>query len=599
MSKLPNPLDVAANTRVDHIALRDGALQWTYRELRDRVMQRAAFMASQGVVETSRVFLHRPFDMDWVVDFHAIGWLGACAVIPPRDFSSSQIQEALKISEAAFLVSSVDLAANTLPFGESLSDSEAVGVFQAVAWPMNAPRVGVFTSGTTGRNRLVILTTQTLFFSAMGSMIRMGHLPSDTWLLCLPLDHVGGIAVLLRCLWYATCVELSLPFSAPRVHARIETGDVHLVSLVPAMLHQLLDVKPGLPVQSKLRAALIGGSACPESLLQRARAAEIPVVMSWGMTEAGSQIATSFADDPHAHVWPLPFCQVTSHDGHLAVHGPGFQDELLTHDLGAVHDGHVIIQGRSDDVIISGGENISPSAIERVLEKHPGVSSVCVVGLDDACMGQVLLAALVAKPEFELSVNEVRSWCKAHLPATQVPKHFIVCLEFPMNRMGKIDRSALRQGIQHTVASHGIDECSGNSAAFESFKIDANMRDATDRSDDAILITHDGILKCDGFGSDLFDANLNTKSITHMRGSTVVGIGVDDRHAPPGSETGIGSSKDMSCELFEGGLAVFKKTTEKDNTCAVDVKQTRGKRMGKNHANSPVIFRGEHRDTET
>jgi O-succinylbenzoic acid--CoA ligase len=279
----------------------------------------------------------------------------------------------------------------------------------------------------------------------MGSMIRLGHMPSDTWLLCLPLDHIGGISVLLRCLWYATCVELSLPFSAPLVRARLETGDVHLISLVPAMLHKLLDVDPHVPLTSNLRAALVGGSACPEALWQRALEAQIPVALSWGMTEAGSQIATSFVADPKMDIKPLSFCEVTTQNGHLVVHGSGFDHAMVTNDLGSVQDGCITIHGRSDDIIISGGENIHPLPIQRVLEQCPAVRSAYVMGLDDPCMGQTVLAAIVVQPD--QTVDDVRLWCKEHLPKTQIPKHVVMCSELPMNRLGKVDRAALTRMI--------------------------------------------------------------------------------------------------------------------------------------------------------
>src|SRR5690606_4255140 len=113
---------------------------------------------------------------------------------------------------------------------------------------------------------------------------------------CLPLNHVGGLSILYRCAWYATTVELHPRFDADAVSRSIDDG-ASLVSLVPTMLERVLDARRDRPFPPRLRAILLGGARTPEALVSRCRAIGAPVSLTWGMTEAASQVATRFPGD--------------------------------------------------------------------------------------------------------------------------------------------------------------------------------------------------------------------------------------------------------------------------------------------------------------
>lgn len=332
------------------------------------------------------------------------------------------------------------------PRAADLLSDLRVPIAPRAQWPLDQPLLRVCTSGSTGDPRCVELTLRQLWFNALGSNRRLGHRRDDCWLVCLPVNHIGALAAIFRCLHNRIMVELHPRFDGETIGRRLDSGEVSLVSLVPAMLDSILDARGEGPFSPQLRAILIGGAACREELLQRCRKAKLPLAISWGMTETASQVATRQPGDLGCldeGIPPLPWVRVTvDTDGRLAVTGPAARGTLVTDDLGEITAaGCVRVFGRFDDVIIRGGENIHPREIEAVLEAHADVSEAIVLGGDDETLGQVPVAFVLGNsPDPE----ELRQWCRAQLAGFKVPRLIHVLDELPRTGLGKIDRDALR-----------------------------------------------------------------------------------------------------------------------------------------------------------
>jgi len=314
-------------------------------------------------------------------------------------------------------------------------------------WPLRQAMLRLCTSGSSGTPRCVELTLEQLWFNTLGSNLRLGRRENDRWLVCLPMNHIGGLAALFRSLHNRTAVELMPVFDASDVGERLDSGQVSLVSLVPAMLDSVLDSRGENKFPPELRAILLGGAACSERLLQRCRSAGLPVALSWGMTETASQVATRQPGDLaplHAGIPPLGWVRVSADaDGRLVVDGPAASGQLKTDDVGEItSSGRVRVLGRRDDVIIRGGENIHPAEIEATLEAHPLVSEVVVLADNDDRLGKVAVAfvrSIEAKPEALLA------WCRSRLAGFKVPHSITVVAEFPRTGPGKVDRAQLRE----------------------------------------------------------------------------------------------------------------------------------------------------------
>lgn len=326
-----------------------------------------------------------------------------------------------------------------------------VGRRSDVTKPGSADLV-VFTSGTTGEPKGVRLTKSNLAAAAAASASHLGHGAEDDWLLAMPLDHVGGLSIVIRQMWTGGSITL-LPDFEPEAFVGAMHGRVTMVSVVPTMLRRILPWGRF----GGLRAVLVGGGPIPDGLLEDSADAGLPVLPTYGMTETFGQVATL---RPHAalerRVHPLPGVEIRIEaDGRIAVAGeqvsPGYVGKadradrwLVTNDLGTVdEEGALRVLGRVDTMIISGGENVSPELVESVLLGHPEADDAVVVGLEDAEWGQMVVGVYAGN----VTPSDLAAWARDRLPGYMVPKRLKRVSEIPKTTLGKPDREAVRSGF--------------------------------------------------------------------------------------------------------------------------------------------------------
>ncbi|MEE2749809.1 MAG: AMP-binding protein [Myxococcota bacterium] len=460
MIAIPNPLAGAARSNPEGLAVRAQQGDIDYVDFRRRVALAAGVLGQKGLGPGSRVAVVGSPSLDWLVAFHAVGWLGG--IVQP--FSH-------KLTEAALLASLENAKPDWLLVSEAPPQQWAARASSIVLeggevevaerdWPLDEVRLEIASSGTTGEPHMVPLSVAQLVFGAMGSALKLGHLPGDVWLCCLPLHHVGGLSIVLRCAWYGTTVKLSQRFEAEAVAADLEGGEVTHVSLVPTMLSDVLEVP--FEVHPSLRVLLLGGASAPQSLLERCREKNLPVAVTWGMTETGSQVATRRPGDfsegsDVGH--PLAFARVIAGVDGLVVQGPVAPGgRYSTRDVGCLDEsGRVLLEGRVDDVIVSGGENIHPSVVESVLEAHPGIVSAVVIGREDERWGQRPVAWLEASNPQDLpSAESLKQWCGEKLAGFEVPDAFRWADSLPRTELGKRLRSVVRE-MESALAENPLD----------------------------------------------------------------------------------------------------------------------------------------------
>jgi O-succinylbenzoic acid--CoA ligase len=211
---------------------------------------------------------------------------------------------------------------------------------------------------------------------------------------------------------------------------------------------------------------LVGGGPVPPALVERARGVGVPVLLTYGLTEACSQVTTERpgeADGRTAGV-PLPGLEVRidGEEGAIAVRGPtlmrGYLDDdaataavlrggwLHTGDIGRLDGrGRLTVLARRTDLILSGGENVYPAEVEAVLAAHPGVAEVAVVARPDARWGQVPVAVVV--PRAAASLEDLRGWARARLAGFKVPAAVVAVDALPRTAAGKVDRAAVQATV--------------------------------------------------------------------------------------------------------------------------------------------------------
>jgi O-succinylbenzoic acid--CoA ligase len=327
-----------------------------------------------------------------------------------------------------------------LPLDPRSPEAHRLAVMRAAADARLRPddAVVIATSGTTGAPRLVVHTHDALRTAAQMSAGALGLEPGDTWLACLPLWHVGGFSVLTRALHTGAGLVVHDGFHADAVERAARQGATH-VSLVPTALARI-DWRPW-------RRILLGGSAVP---------ADRPpnTVATYGMTETFGGVVYDGL--------PLPGVELrlTGPDGQAGrielrtptlgrlLDGGRLDDAegwFATGDLGHLDaDGRLVVEGRIDDVVVSGGEKVWPEPVERRLEAHPQVLEAAVVGAADPEWGQRVVAVVVpVDPADPPGLDALRDWVRRELPTPWAPRELRLVDALPRTSLGKLARRTL------------------------------------------------------------------------------------------------------------------------------------------------------------
>jgi O-succinylbenzoic acid--CoA ligase len=469
---------------------------WTYRQLNEAVAAMASQLTAAGVDTGSRVAALLPNRVEYVWLIHALARLGATLVPLNIRLTPEELRWQLDRAQCALLVCAdtseaqataldgnrwrtISVDPPTQPGVKALRKFR-VDMAAGHHRPLDLEAIQglVFTSGTTGRPKGALLTFANQLWGAAASAYRLGTDPLDRWLVCMPLYHIGGIAIIFRCCLYGTAVILQSGFEPPAVIRALQSQHISLVSLVPTMLQKLLEEHARALAASQLRCILLGGAAAPESLLARSLDLGLPVATTYGLTEATSQVATALPaavrQKPGSVGKPLMFTQVriVGEDGQalgpgelgeIIVSGPtvmrGYfgeplataetlvDGELHTADMGYVDpDGDLWIVQRRADLIVTGGENVYPAEVERVLTGHPNIAEACVVGLEDETWGQRVAAAVVIQSGVEqLSEQELVGYCRDHLAGYKCPRQIRFVTALPRTTSGKVVRNRVKQ----------------------------------------------------------------------------------------------------------------------------------------------------------
>lgn len=336
------------------------------------------------------------------------------------------------------------------------SDNESLSCLHEPLAP-EQPHLLVATSGTEGDASLVVLTGNQLMSSVQASSERLEFTESDSWLLCLPMFHIGGLMIPLRCAEAGATLVIHEAFDPERLWEDLHGYEITHVSLVPAMLAGLLEHYAGQPPPRHLRVMLVGGGALSPGLMQAVLDAGWPLCPSYGMTEAASQVATVYpplsecrpglAGKPLSHLQvkidPVTGCIMIRGDSVMqgyAGQPMRHRDWLLTNDLGQLDEqGNLHVLGRADEVFISGGENVHPRQVENMLMECPGIQDVAVTAVADPIWGDRLVALYVG----DLADDVLKAWSRAQLPGFMRPKEFVQVDALPRTPMGKLQRRNL------------------------------------------------------------------------------------------------------------------------------------------------------------
>ncbi|WP_194841456.1 o-succinylbenzoate--CoA ligase [Sporosarcina obsidiansis] len=477
---IPNWLQQRARLTPELSALVGSEGEWTFRDLYEASLKIAQQLHGFGIKSGDRVALLSHSNEETVLFIHACWLLSAEVVCLNNRLTDQELNWQVKDAEAELVI--VDDRIGQFPRLQGVQCLSYSKIHQAAQkefkvleqWTEDQTLSIMYTSGTTGVPKGVRQTAGNHTSSAVASALNLGLTDKDSWLCMMPLFHISGLSIVIRSVIYGMEMRLYEKFDAKEAAEQIASGHVTAMSVVALTLDQIVNVMKSnnMKAHSAFRTMLVGGGPVPLDYLERAKACDLPILQTYGMTETCSQTATLGKADATRKLGsagkPLFFNQIAIKDttqageiGEVLIKGPhvtpgyvGSQSArspltadgwLATGDAGYLdEEGYLFIVDRRADLIISGGENIYPAEIENVLLAHPAVKEAGVCGRVDEQWGQVPVAFVVSSSVTE---HELIQFCQQNLARYKLPKEIRFVDQLPRNASNKLMRFELKKWL--------------------------------------------------------------------------------------------------------------------------------------------------------
>lgn len=495
---MPNWLKKRAALSPDRIAVMSKTQAWTFAELNTRAEKTARRLKGLGIESGQTVAFLMQNGLSVAEVVHALHGVGAVMVPLNIRLTARELVWQLRDSRAVYLIYDEANAHRVAEITEELPglpmiSYHALGSLQEgngqlnMSFDLDDLHSIIYTSGTTGNPKGVMLTYGNHWWNAVGSSLNLGLHENDRWLVCVPLFHVSGLSILMRSVIYGMTAVIHETFDPKEANRAIQEDGVTMMSVVSAMLAQMVDVLDSGGYPDEFRCMLLGGGPAPKPLLERCKDKGVPVFQTYGLSETASQIATLAPENmlnklgsAGKPLFPSELkieqngkTALPGEVGEIVVRGPnvtkGYLNRkeatseairdgwLYTGDLGYVDkDGFLYVLDRRKDLIISGGENVYPAEVEAVLLAHPAVEDAGVTGVPDEKWGQVPVAFIKIKNGETFDEDNVIGFCGTRLARYKVPRVIYPVRELPRNASRKLLRRKLTELIPKSSASRNV-----------------------------------------------------------------------------------------------------------------------------------------------
>jgi len=460
-----------ADKHSENIAIQTEQGSISYQKFLEECNLTANYLQTHGIKENDHVGILFTHSYKFFIIINALWFIGAIPVSLNTRKTINEIEKEIHLADIKFLI--IDdlfkLQFSTLNFQNILNMNTIMKyeVCQNSKFTIHNSALIMFTSGSTGIPKAVVHTFQSLYESVLALDSFAGLSPNDIWLASLPLYHIGGFMILIRSLIAGSSVVFPASPKFEDISQTIQHSNPTHISLVPTTLQDFLDhnIKPS----KNLKFVFLGGGPSKKELISEAVKKSWPIVKVYGSTETCSMITALYPVDtkskPDSVGKPIGQNKIKIMSTNMSKNELGeivvsskslfkeyYNDKLTTNnklkdgwyqtdDYGWFDDeGYIYISSRRDDLIISGGENITSYEVESAIRKHPLVKDVFVFALEDKTWGQKVCAAIVSET---ISEEMIKDFLKENIAAYKIPKRFFIVDEIPRNEMGKANRTEL------------------------------------------------------------------------------------------------------------------------------------------------------------
>lgn len=440
--------------------IKNGDTKFNYEEINSLIFSYKISFEESGIEKGSHVGILSDNNLEYVISILALISLDAVIIPINTKFAKSQIENNLKRFDVEFLITNKEVNfKNLINFPDLEINSQTEKDYIRNLREPNKSKLEtisniILSSGSTGDPKGVVHNFANHLYHAESSNRFLQFFEEHSWLLTLPLYHVGGFSIIWKCL--LADAQLEIPLNSSDIS---NTNSTHF-SFVLTQFKRILENSDQLKAVTKSDCILLGGSAIPASLIKSAIELDLPIRTSYGMSEMSSQIATSpfLSLNEEISYLPLKYSEIKLLDNKVFVKGKtlfqGYynsgkieieldqQGYFQTGDLGEVINNQLVILGRIDNMFISGGENIYPEKIENEISKLTGSQHCYVLPLDDPEYGQATICVL----DKDFDEEQLKQYLNSTLSEFELPKKYY---QFPEDEhMFKANRNELVQLVK-------------------------------------------------------------------------------------------------------------------------------------------------------
>jgi len=435
-------IEYSKEAYADKIFVSHNKQKITFSEFYYNICSKSRSLKNLNLSDQSLVGILLSNPIDIIEIYFSCLQLDITPLIFPSDISEFELKKIIKKYKINFIITEwlrkqqiKSIQDTSFIYNQELSSS--YGGCSPIDFEVNIKDINMvqsmhFTSGSTGIPKLVQLTFNNFINSVSQWDKEVEFLQSDKYIQCLPLNHIAGLSIIMRSQIKGFQCILMNKFNAAQINFEIDNGAT-LISLIPSMLKRLLDNRLGRSFPAHFRGVIIGGDGCSNQLIKQALKSNIPIYKSYGMTETCSGVSGFWV-----HKFPhmvgsvgrsFKKNNITISNSQIIIKGPtvspynhdgeNSNNTIFTNDIGFLEKRFLFITGRSDDIVISRGENISLSNISNLLFQHDNIVDVYLDTEKDD-YGTVITAFVEVSSD--LKSQDIYNYLIQHLSENQCPQ---------------------------------------------------------------------------------------------------------------------------------------------------------------------------------